>query len=94
MTRHKGEFRTDVKGTYHTLDPEEDWVIILEDKEFAFRKRDLTYIEQQYNDGHEPEVIAKELKRDEWEVLFVLCHLAIKGRNIRVFAERKRVMSA
>ena len=68
--------------------PTGDYVIILDDLEFAFQKDQLDEIAELHNDGVRLSDISKITKRDEYEVLLAIIHLHRKGKLTRPLARR------
>lgn len=67
-----------------------DYVILLEDLEFAMPKTQLKRITDKHNDGLGLEEIAKEERRNVYEVLLALIHQAKTKRvYLRPLAYRK-----
>ncbi|WP_096269480.1 hypothetical protein [Paucisalibacillus globulus] len=66
-----------------------DYVILLEDLEFAMPKDQLREITQLHNNGMKLEDISQEVKRNEYEVLIALMHQAKRGVRVRPFAYRR-----
>ncbi len=67
-----------------------DYVVILDDLEFAFRPQQLNKIANLHNGGMWVTDIAVEVKRNEYEVLLALVHLHIKGKIKRELAFRRK----
>ena len=68
--------------------PTGDYIIILEDLEFAFRKEQLDEIAELHNDGVRLSEISRETRRDEYEVLLAIIHLHRQGKLTRPLARR------
>ena len=68
--------------------PTGDYVIILDDLEFAFRKDQLDEIADLHNDGVRLSDISKITKRDEYEVMLAIIHLHRQGKLTRTLARR------
>ena len=68
--------------------PTGDYVIILDDLEFAFQKDQLDEIAELHNDGVRLSDISKITKRDEYEVLLAIIHLHREGKLTRPLARR------
>jgi len=68
--------------------PNEKYIIILEDLEFAFSESDLQYIK---DFAHERwiEDIADDLKRNVWEVLMAYIHLLRNGADLPPLGVRR-----
>jgi len=58
----------------------ENYVIILEDLEFAFHRDDLSKIKLLHNQGFYIHEIAIHLKRDEYEIFLAILHLHREGK--------------
>lgn len=67
-----------------------DYVIVLDDLEFVFSKKQLKIIADKHNSGEWAGDIAKEIKRNEYEVLMAIVHLHKKGRVTRELAFRRK----
>lgn len=66
-----------------------DYVILLDDLEFAMSKEQLWEITNLHNDGMKLEDISEHVQRDKYEVLIALIHQAKKGTvKLRPFARR------
>ena len=68
--------------------PTGDYVIILDDLEFAFRQDQLDEIAELHNDGVRLSDISKITKRDEYEVMLAIIHLHRQGKLTRPLARR------
>ena len=68
---------------------DESYTIINDDLEYVFTNRDLDYIKKRAKDGKMIEVIAKELERDEWEVLWAYVHLIRRGNKLPALGYRR-----
>ena len=68
--------------------PTGDYVIILDDLEFAFQKDQLDEIAELHNDGVRLSDISKITKRDEYEVMLAIIHLHRQGKLTRPLARR------
>jgi len=66
----------------------ENYVIILDDLEFAFQKDQLYEIAELHNDGVRLSEISRETRRDEYEVLLAIIHLHREGKLTRPLARR------
>lgn len=66
-----------------------DNVILLEDLEFGMPREQLEEITDLYNNGWDFQDIAKEVKRNRYEVLLALIHQVKSGRHMRPLAFRK-----
>jgi len=65
----------------------ENYVIILEDLEFAFEKKELEMIAGHHNYGFGINEIAEHMNRNEYEILLAILHLHRQGqikRKIRI----------
>lgn len=60
-----------------------DYVIILDDLEFAFRKEQLDKIRELHNGGMHFAEISKKIHRNEYEVVAALLHLVKRGHAMR-----------
>lgn len=67
-----------------------DFVVILDDLEFAFRPQQLEEIARLHNKGMWVTDIADEVKRNEYEVLLALVHLHKKRKLTRELAFRRK----
>lgn len=67
----------------------ENYVILLEDLEFCMPKEQLQEITGLHNDGMNFEDIAKEVKRNKFEVLLALIHQAKRGCKLAPLAFRR-----
>ncbi|MEC5422088.1 hypothetical protein QGM71_01095 [Virgibacillus sp. C22-A2] len=67
-----------------------DNVILLEELEFVMPTEQLQTITDLHNDGMELEDIAKEVKRNQYEVLIALIHQNKRNVKLRPFAYRDR----
>ena len=65
-----------------------DYVIILDDLEFAFSRQQLNEIAELHNDGVRLSDISKITKRDEYEVMLAIIHLHRKGKLTRALERR------
>lgn len=65
------------------LDNNEKYEIALENLEFAFSKSELNYIQNTHNKGVWVTTIAKNIKRDEYEVLIAIMHMLRQGKDIK-----------
>ena len=82
--------------TFNTINPDnpkhllpnERYIIINEDLEYAFSESDLNYIQ---DFAHERWIgdIAKDLKRNEWEVLWAYVYLLRNGADLPPLGVRK-----
>ena len=68
--------------------PTGDYVIILDDLEFAFRHEQLDEIAELHNDGVRLSEISRITRRDEYEVLLAIIHLHRQGKLTRPLARR------
>lgn len=68
--------------------PTGDYVIILDDLEFAFQKDQLDEIAELHNDGVRLSDISRITKRDEYEVMLAIIHLHRQGKLTRPLARR------
>lgn len=66
-----------------------DYVVILDDLEFAFEKDKLDVIAEMHNAGEWVTDIAKKVKRNEFETLLAIVHLHKRRRLTRELAFRK-----
>lgn len=65
-----------------------DWVILLEDLEFAMSRKQLERITRSWNRGTSVERLAELEKRRPIEVLLALLHQSNQGKQLRPFAYR------
>lgn len=65
-----------------------DYVIMLEDLEFAIPRSQLDEITRLHNEGMYFQDIAKEVKRNQYEVIIALLHQVKAGRSMRPFTGR------
>ena len=74
------------------LDPRDDYLILLDDLEFAMSKEQLKRITNLHNSGVDLEDIAEQEDRDPYEVIIALLHVARRApKQIkRPFAYRRR----
>lgn len=74
-----------LKADYHR-----NYVILLEDLEFAISKKQLERIAFKHNQGMSLEEITESERRDPYEVILALLHLTRSNkRHIRPFAFRR-----
>lgn len=66
-----------------------DYEIALEDLEFLFTKDQLSEITELHNSGTWIIDIAKQIERNEYEVLIALIHLHRKGKLTKEIAFRR-----
>lgn len=66
-------------------------VILLEDLEFAMPKDQLENITEMHNDGMDFQEIAKEVRRNPYEVIIALLHQTKLGRKMRPMAYRRNL---
>lgn len=59
---------------------EDDVVIILQDIEFAWNKKDISKVKQMWNENYSFKEILKEIKREGDELFLLLLHLARKNQ--------------
>lgn len=62
---------------------DEKYEIALEELEFAFSENELNYIQNTHNNGVWFTDIAKNIRRDDYEVLIAIMHMLRKGRKIK-----------
>lgn len=67
-----------------------DNVILLEDLEFGMPREQLEEITHLHNNGWDFQEIAKEVKRNPYEVIIALLHQVRQGRKMRPLAFRKQ----
>lgn len=67
-----------------------DYVFVLEDFELAFPKSQLEEITDDWNNGTDIELIAKQQKRPIEEIFLALFHQAINEKVKRPFAYRRK----
>lgn len=66
-----------------------DYVILLEDLEFAMSKEQLLRITKMHNDGYSLEEIMESERRDPYEIILALLHQTRKKWLLRPFAYRE-----
>lgn len=71
------------------LDPNEEYEIALDDLEFAFSKKELSYIQNTHNNNIWITDIAKNIKRNEYEVLIAILHMHKQGKKIKSIAFKR-----
>ena len=59
---------------------EDNVVIILQDIEFAWNKKDISKVKQMWNENYSFKEILKEIKREGDELFLLLLHLARKNQ--------------
>ena len=59
---------------------EDDVVIILQDIEFAWNKKDISQAKKMWNENYSFKEIVKEIKREGDELFLLLLHLARKNQ--------------
>lgn len=70
----------------------DNYVILLEDLEFCIEKQKLQEITDLHNGGWDFQDIAKQVKRNPYEVLLALIHQTKRGSGVKPLAFRKKVM--
>lgn len=79
MPRGRTVFDTTRKSKTPRLLPNEQYIILNEDLEHAMPESDVEYIKDMFLYGRSVHAIAKDIKRDVWEVIMALVHLARHG---------------
>lgn len=68
-----------------------DYVILLEDLEFAMPRKQLKRITKMYNSGLTYWEIAEREQRNPYEILLALLHQVKKGQEMRSFYDRRKL---
>lgn len=71
------------------LEPRNDYVILLEDLEFAMSQEQLNRVTELHNEGYSIERIAQIESIDPYEVIIAILHQSKRGKIKRPLAYRR-----